>query len=170
MDRKRWLRKLPAILFLGVASYFFLRCYVYKAPKHVALPDLHLKQLDGTNIPDSALRGRPVVLNFWAPWCPPCRTEMPGLSNLQTKNPGVTVLGLEDDEDALDQALMLEQSAHLSYTLAAPNEASRSTFGHVAGLPTTLYISRSGNVVHTVTGIVPESVMQTYLKDTKAAD
>ena len=90
---------------------------------------------------------------------------MPWLADLQGKHPEVTVLGLEDDPDALQQALALQQSQPNLYPLAAPNPLTRSAFGHVAALPTTLYISRSGKVVHTVTGLVPESVMTLYLND-----
>jgi len=169
VDRRAWLKRLPAVLFVVVASYLFLRSYVYRTPRHVDVAGLQLEQLDGSALPAAAVTGKAVVLNFWAPWCPPCRMEMPWLADMQKSHPEVAVVGIEDDEGALEQARQLDRSSHLSYPLVAANDRVRQTFGNVAGLPTTLYISPGGTVVHTVTGMVPESVMKMYLRDTEAA-
>lgn len=56
--RDRWLKRVPAIVFLGVASYMFLRSYVYRTPRVVKVADLHLRTLDGLPISKSALEGR----------------------------------------------------------------------------------------------------------------
>jgi thiol-disulfide isomerase/thioredoxin len=165
----RWRKHLPAIFFLGIASYFFLRSYVYFAPSTVNLASLNLHSLDGKPIPPSVFQGKPVVLNFWAPWCPPCREEIPWLEHLQQHNPQVAVIGLEDDSSAVQQAIELVQLSPIAYTLVLPSQTLRAKFGQVAALPTTLYISASGKVIHTATGVVAESVMQHYLRDAVAA-
>ncbi len=165
----RWRKHLPAILFLGIASYLFLRSYVYFAPASVDLASLDLHSLDGAPISPSVFRGKPIVLNFWAPWCPPCREEIPWLEHLQQQNPNVAVIGLEDDSSAVQQAIELVQQSPIAYTLVLPSPTLRAKFGQVAGLPTTLYISASGKVIHTATGVVPERVMQHYLRDAVAA-
>lgn len=165
----QWRKRIPAILFLGAASYVFLRSHVYRAPSTVDVASLGLHLLDGAPVPLTAVRGKPLVLNFWAPWCPPCRVEMPWLDHLQKQHPGIAVIGLEDDADAVEQARELTLKSNLSYMLVLPNNRVRQKFGSVAALPTTLYVSSSGRVIHTVTGIVPESVMNDYLHDTIAA-
>jgi thiol-disulfide isomerase/thioredoxin len=166
--RERWSRKLPAILLLAAASYLFLRSYVYRAPRHVDLSQLNLHRLDGVPIPDGTGRSRAIVLNFWTPWCGPCRQEMPWLNHLQQSHPETLVVGLEDDAEVIPQAQELARSMQVTYLLVQRNDQTRRAFGRVAAYPTTLYISASGRVVHTVTGVVPERVMQYYLKDTEA--
>jgi thiol-disulfide isomerase/thioredoxin len=169
IDRKVWLKRIPAVLFVVAASYLLLRSYVYRAPRHIDVAALQLQQLNGRALPSAAVSGKAVVLNFWAPWCPPCRMEMPWLADLQKTHPEAAVVGIEDDDSALEQARELDGREHFSYPLVAANDRVRESFGNLAGLPTTLYISPGGTVVHTVTGMVPESVMKLYLRDTEAA-
>lgn len=164
-QRQHWYRRLPEIVFLVAASYFFLRSHVYFAPKTVDMSALALHSIIGTPVPPVALQGKAVVLNFWAPWCPPCRLEMPWLQQLQQEHPNVAVVGVEDDPEQYEQAKALADQQQVSYMLVRSNAAVQSRFGHVAGLPTTLYISPSGRVVHTVTDVVPEIVMRRYLQD-----
>ena len=169
LRRNVWSKRAPGLLLLGIASYLFLRSQVYRAPKVVDTGKLHLIDLTGTPVPPAVTSGKPVVLNFWAPWCPPCRIEIPWLEHLQHDNPGVAVIGVENDPDSLDQARTMAREQRISYTLAVRNSSIDQTFGTFAGLPTTLYISSSGKVIHTVTGMVPERVMQRYVRDAIAA-
>jgi hypothetical protein len=81
----------------------------------------------------------------------------------------VAVLGVEDDLDAVDEARGVARAGGLSYKLVLSNAAVREALGHVPLLPTTLYLSASGRVIHTVSGAVPESVMRGYLRDALAA-
>lgn len=165
----RWRRHLPALIFLGLAVLLVLHSEVYFAPRHVDWSRLPLQKLDGSPLPADSLRGKAVLLNFWAPWCGPCREEMPWLQNLQNARPELAIVGLETDEDQYAEGLALARQAGLSFLLLRPSAAIRKTFGRPATIPTTLYISPSGKVVHTVTGIVPESVMLRYAQDASDA-
>lgn len=169
MQRTRWPRRLLALLFLAAASYVFLRDQVYLAPKNVQLTALDLLNLDGLPVSAQTLQGKPIVLNFWAPWCAPCRLEIPWLQKLQHDHPEIAVIGVEVDADQYEQAKRLVAQTGLTYLMVRPSDALRSKFGHVVGLPTTLYISASGNVVHPVSGVIPESVMAKYLHDAASA-
>lgn len=166
--RESSVRRLAMIVLLGAAVWLFFRSHVYTAPKRVDVADLQLTDLNGAAIPASDIAGKAVVLNFWAPWCGPCRVEIPWLEKLQRDNPDVAVIGVEDDPGALESGRAMAAQEAISYQLAAPAGEVAQIFHDVATLPTTLYISRSGAVVHTATGVVPEPVMRYYLRDTIA--
>ena len=168
-EKPGWQRHLPMLFFLGLASFVFLESQVYFAPRSVDVRGLNLRSLDDAPVQASALQGKAVVLNFWAPWCGPCREEMPWLEDLQKTHPEAAVVGIEDDPDEYPAALALARQLNLTYALVRASEPVRKKFGHVAALPTTVYLSRSGKVVHTARGVVPESVMRHYLEDAVAA-
>lgn len=155
---------------LLAAAYLFFRSEVYRPPVSVNLAAMHLQTLSGPPLPGALVQNRPVVLNFWAPWCGPCRVETPWLQHLQASHPQVTVLGVEDDPLVVLDALQFAKTAGITYPLALTNAPLQQSLGTFTGLPTTLYLSRSGRVVHTATGVVPESVMQSYLQDAVAAE
>ena len=169
-SRERWLKRLPAIGFLVVAAYFYLRTTAYIAPSHVQFSSLPLQNLDGSPLPPQTTQGKAVVLNFWAPWCEPCRAEIPWLQRLQAAHSDLAVIGVEDDPDEYRNAGILAAQTGISYPLVQASKPVRDTFGHVVLLPTTLYISRSGKVLHTVSGVIPEAMMIHYANDAIAAD
>jgi hypothetical protein len=93
-----------------------------------------------------------------------------GFSGWQLEHPELVVIGVEDDPDEYRNAGILAAQTGISYPLVRASGSVRSTFGHVVLLPTTLYISRSGRVLHTVSGVIPEALMMRYAKDAIAAD
>jgi thiol-disulfide isomerase/thioredoxin len=134
------------------------------------MSSLALENLDGSAFPAKSTEGKPVLVNFWAPWCGPCRAEIPWLQRLQSQHPEIAVIGVEDDPDEYRNAGILAAQTGISYALVRASASIRSTFGHVVLLPTTLYISRSGRVVRTVNGVVPEALMIRYAQDAIAAE
>jgi thiol-disulfide isomerase/thioredoxin len=132
--------------------------------------EVALENLDGSPLPRRVTEGKAVLVNFWAPWCGPCRAEMPWLERLQTEHPEIAVIGVEDDPDEYRNAGILAAQTGIHYPLVRATRPVLSTFGHVVLLPTTLYISRSGKVLHTVNGVVPEALMIRYAQDAIAAE
>ena len=168
--RDVWTRRGAAIFFIAVAAFFFLRTQRYSAPKHVQMAQVAMQNLDGSKFDSGGLAGKPVVLNFWAPWCPPCRFEMPWLEKLQREHPELVVIGVEDDPGAYWAAMHMEGREKVNYPLVQNSDAVQSEFGQVVSLPTTLYISRSGKVLHTVSGLVPEMLMTHYAEEAIKAE
>jgi cytochrome c biogenesis protein CcmG, thiol:disulfide interchange protein DsbE len=94
-----------SLVLLALLVLFLTGCYHGSKPASIGIPapDFTIQDSDHT-VTLSQLRGKIVVLNFWATWCPPCIDEMPSLVQLQKKlqDKGVTVLGVSVDEDADD--------------------------------------------------------------------
>ena len=130
-------------------------------------PDFALKTLDGSQIHLSELRGKTVLLNFWATWCPPCKAEMPDLNALhreygEARN--FTVLGIDDEEGQADVAAFAKQNA-IAFPLALDSDgAVTSNRYNVRGLPTSLIIDREGNIRDMWAGRISKEAMLTRLK------
>jgi thiol-disulfide isomerase/thioredoxin len=111
------------------------------------LPELSLTDLEGKVVPLSALAGKPVVLNVWATWCPPCRREMPVLKQAQRTVPGVTFVFVNQGESAgTIRAYLGAQSLKLENVLLDPT-GSVAAAAHAPGLPTTLFFDAGGKLV-----------------------
>jgi thiol-disulfide isomerase/thioredoxin len=107
-------------------------------------PDFALKTLSGEPVSLSSLRGKTVVLNFWATWCGPCRTEIPWFSKFATENPDVVVLGIATDgtEDELRAATA---QLGITYPVLRADSATQRAYG-VNTIPTTVVVEPDGSV------------------------
>jgi cytochrome c biogenesis protein CcmG/thiol:disulfide interchange protein DsbE len=118
-----------------------------KAASGVAAPDFRLRNLDGSgSLTLSELRGRVVVLNFFASWCNPCRDEAPVLRSLSERyrNSGIVVLGVATNDD-LGDARSFARKYGLSYPLVVADEDTLTAYA-VRGLPETVFIDAAGSV------------------------
>ena len=167
---------LAAMLTLGFAIYYyFLSPNKSEAAFSNENKALSTEAFFAANLPNengvkqalSQYKGKIIVLNFWATWCPPCREEMPVLSQLYKdyKNKNVVVLGIAIDEQKLVKEFM--QSTPVSYPLIA-SEDEGMTLGIGLGnnkgvLPYTIIIDPKGNVVKTYFGRINQSLLETAL-------
>lgn len=112
-----------------------------------AAPALLARSFSGESLDLSALHGKVVVLNFWASWCGPCRSEMPLLEALSRdyRDRGVVVVGLSAD-DRHDRKDAVAAARSVSYFTGLLAEASSNGFGLPQLLPLTYIISRTGTV------------------------
>lgn len=110
-------------------------------------PDFTTTLLDGSPLTLSGLQGTPVVLNFWATWCGPCRAEMPALQQAAQRYAGnVTILGVNEAEDVATITPFVQELG-ISFPIALD---AKQTIGAdlyaVSGLPTTFFIDGSGEI------------------------
>lgn len=117
-----------------------------------AAPDFSLVALDGTRWTLSELRGRTVVLNFWATWCGPCRIEAPAFSSFSANNPDIPVLGIAMDGTP---ATLQKAAADLgiTYPVLPVDAATQRAYG-VTTLPTTVVVGPDGGVEAVHSGLM----------------
>jgi peroxiredoxin/outer membrane lipoprotein-sorting protein len=128
-------------------------------------PEFTFANLDGKFVRLSELRGKTVLLDFWATWCTPCRAEMPIIELLhrQFKDKGLVVLGI-DDEDALTQKAYLQQSG-FSFASLVETKKELTNQLHVGGIPTTVLIDQQGIIRYLDMGEAPfESLRENLQK------
>ncbi|MBM3181739.1 MAG: TlpA family protein disulfide reductase [Chloroflexi bacterium] len=127
-------------------------------------PDFTLDTLDGTKVTLSELRGKIVLINLWATWCPPCRAEMPALENAykQYKDSGVVVLGLNvTNQDSEKDIPPFVDEFGLTFPILLDRDGSVSALYQLKGLPTTYFVNREG-IIRTV--VVGGPMNETFIR------
>ena len=111
-------------------------------------PDFQLPFVDGGEMQLSALRGQPLVINFWATWCPPCRAEMPALERVQQQyaSDGLIVLGVDQGETAEVVTRFARGTVKTTFPLVLDGQLQVGTLYGVRALPTTFFVDREGRI------------------------
>ncbi|MDP2316393.1 MAG: TlpA disulfide reductase family protein [Pseudomonadota bacterium] len=122
-------------------------------PLGTLAPDFTLRATDGTTIRLADLRGRPVVLNFWATWCPPCRVELPSFAAFSREHPEVTVLGIAVDSGTAATLAKARLELDIPYPVLLADPAVKSAYG-IQAMPTTVVVGPEGQIVTTQTGVM----------------
>jgi peroxiredoxin len=126
-------------------------------------PDFTLDDLGDAPVRLSDLRGKPVVINFWATWCPPCRQEAPALQAAyeRYRDQGVVLLGVDSREDAETVRTFASQNG-LMYPLLLDREGDVSAEYQVLGIPTTVFLDAAGVVQTRHVGPLTEDQFTQY--------
>jgi peroxiredoxin len=123
--------------------------------KVTTAPDFTLDSLDGKSVRLSDLRGKAVLLNFWATWCGPCKIEMPWFVELQSQygSQGLQVVGVAMDDSSKDDIAKFAKDMGVNYPVLLGKEAVGDAYGGVPALPETFIISRDGKIVDKIIGL-----------------
>jgi thiol-disulfide isomerase/thioredoxin len=144
----------------ALALVLFVGCPGKPKPKAAAKagsPDFTLTALDGSKVTLSALKGKPVVIDFWATWCGPCRKEIPELVKLYGQfNPkGVTFLGIALN-DTPDSLIKLQKDDSVPYPiLLGTNDVAKAY--QVATIPMLVLLDKEGRIAYHEVGFEPDS-------------
>jgi peroxiredoxin len=128
------------------------------------IPDFELPTLDGRTVRLSALRGSPVLINFWATWCGPCKQEMPLLVEQYNwnKGKGLRVLAIDTlANDNVDDMRVYAEKYKMNFDVLVDEKDAIAGGWNVMGLPTTFFIKPDGNVAKVHVGqLTPDQLKE----------
>jgi peroxiredoxin len=155
MPKLSWLAAVVLTIFVGT---FLFSTRLRSEPA----PDWTLKNLAGQTVSLSDFKGKVVVLDFWATWCPPCRAEIPHFIELQNefKAKGVTIVGLSVDSIAPADVAKFAKDNGMNYPIVMADEKTATAYGADQGIPTTVVIDGKGNVVATHLGLTEKETFK----------
>jgi peroxiredoxin len=127
-----------------------------------AAPTFQLPTLDGEVIALEEYRGRVVLVNFWATWCPPCRIEMPGFQRVyeDRRDEGFVVLGISTDRTGEREVREFLAERGITFPVAMATARVVQDFGGVRALPTSFLIDRQGRIRQEIKGIFAEPALR----------
>ncbi len=134
-----------------------------------AAPDFTVQDASGKDVSFSEFRGKPVVLNFWASWCPPCKSEMPDYEKMyqeySKKGISFVMINMTDGsrETVAGAQKFLKESG---YTFPAYFDVKQSAAGAygISAIPDSVFIDKNGTVVNAFTGVIDAGTMKTNLE------
>jgi thiol-disulfide isomerase/thioredoxin len=120
-----------------------------------AAPDFTLESLDGKSMRLSDLRGKAVLLNFWATWCGPCKIETPWLVDLQNQygSQGLQVVGVAMDDSGKEDIAKFAKEMGVNYPVLLGKESVGDAYGGIPALPESFFIGRDGKIVDKIIGL-----------------
>jgi thiol-disulfide isomerase/thioredoxin len=143
-----------------VAGMLYLGLHMAARPRpHLTqatlAPDFTLESLDGKTMRLSDLRGKAVLLNFWATWCTPCKIEMPWFVELQSEYgaQGLQIVGVAMDDASKEDIAKFAKDMGVNYPILIGKEAVGDQYGGVPALPETFFIGRDGKIVDKILGL-----------------
>lgn len=134
-------------------------------------PDFTLKTFDGQAVTLSQLRGKPVFLNFWASWCPPCQAETPDLVEMHKKYGdriafyGINVTRYDDPQKALE----FIKQYRIDYPVLSDVEGKVADLYRVQGFPTSVFIGPDGKIIEWVQRILTKEEMERLFEQLAAS-
>ncbi|MFA5057886.1 MAG: TlpA disulfide reductase family protein [Opitutaceae bacterium] len=136
----------------------------------VPAPSWQLKDVDGRAISSGQFKGKVMVVDFWATWCGPCRSEIPGYVALQQKyaKAGLVIVGMSLDQGGAGGVKKFMADEKITYQVVMGDDRVVDAFGGVEAIPTTFIIDRNGLIRFRKVGAMPagefEAVLQQFLK------
>jgi DsbE subfamily thiol:disulfide oxidoreductase len=129
-------------------------------------PSWELQDANGKTIHSSDFKGKVVILDFWATWCPPCKAEIPGFIALQNEygKKGLAVVGISVDEGGAAVVKQFAQQSGMNYPVVLADEKTPRAFGGIEAIPTTFIIDREGRIVTKHLGFTEKEEFEKELK------
>ncbi len=129
-------------------------------------PDFTLDSLNGNSVRLSDLRGKAVLLNFWATWCSPCKIEMPWFIEFQQQYgpQGLQIVGVAMDDSSKEDIAKFAKEMGVNYPVLLGKEAVGDAYGGVPALPESFFIGRDGKIVDKIVGLKGRSEIEDSIR------
>ena len=172
--KMRWIVLVVVLALIGVVAGLLAGAIASKEPVTgrssetrvgKPAPEISLMRFDGTEFRLSEHVGSPMVLNFWASWCLPCRDEAPALKKLwqEWRDDGLVLVGV-NSQDGFDDASAFLAEFDVPYVNVIDAEGKASIDYGVVGLPVTLFIGKDGTVKHRYVGALRLDVVEPWVE------
>jgi thiol-disulfide isomerase/thioredoxin len=126
-----------------------------------AVPALAMRDLDGRSLSSADWRGKVVIVNFWATWCPPCRAEIPDLVALQNKyRDRLLIIGVSQDEGSVEVVKQFVAAHQMNYPVVMMTPEIDQAFPGIRALPTSFILDRESRVVQRHVGLLNQGVTE----------
>jgi len=146
----------------GAIAGLFLASHTWAAEVGKPAHDFKIVTLDGKKLTLADLKGRVVVLNYWATWCGPCKGELLAFDNYLRHHPGTDLkIYAVETEDALPKSFLQKMQASAAFTVAT--HVNGRGYGVLGGLPTSFVIDREGFLRHAKAGAFNEQSLATLV-------
>jgi thiol-disulfide isomerase/thioredoxin len=127
-------------------------------------PDFQLVLADGSYLSLSDLQGRPVMINFWATWCPPCRVEMPDIIEQYNEHGDDLVVLAINTREGMDLVEPFTQEFGITMPVVLDQHGEIMRLYQVRSMPTTFFIGRDGRISMKWIGLMSPDVIDSFLK------
>jgi peroxiredoxin len=130
-------------------------------------PDFELKTLDGKIVRLSDFKGKPVLVNFWATWCSPCRSEFPDFQKAWVDNAdNLVIIGVNNTTtDVRDQIPAFLEEFGVTFPIVLDETGETAKAYNILGLPTSFFIDRNGTVIEVFTGPINKAYIESRLSE-----
>jgi peroxiredoxin len=135
-------------------------------PARETAPSFTLQDLNGKQVSLSDFKGKVVVLDFWATWCPPCVKEIPHFIELyeQYKDQGFAMVGISVDREGAGVVSSFAQKYSINYPVLMTDGRIEKAYGDITSIPTTFVIDKAGNIRQKYVGYRDKAIFEADIK------
>ena len=160
------LRKSTLVKALTLLVPVFLLCACTRGIEAASIaPDISLSDMDGNETQLSDFKGKVIILNFFASWCPPCRQEIPDFVELQKQyaDQGFAMIGVS--LTSADDVRPFVEKMGINYTVLIGDDAAEAAYGPIRSIPTTFLIDKEFNIAQKYIGYRPREIFESGIKE-----